>query len=127
MIQGEGGDKDRCRSAAVPVIGFPRGAGARLGRYARETGVTALGLDTQASAALARTEAPAGMPLQGNPDPRFLVCGGVAMARGARRVLDSSRTSPHIFNLGHGITPQTPPEHVGALIDLIRAEAAGAP
>jgi uroporphyrinogen decarboxylase len=67
------------------------------------------------------------MPLQGNLDPQLLVCGGAAMERGARRVLDSFRTSPHIFNLGHGITPQTPPEHVSAVIDVIRADAAAAP
>lgn len=105
----------------VPVIGFPRGAGALLGRYARETGVTALGVDTQTPARFARAEAPAGMPLQGNLDPQLLIAGGKALEDGVRHVVDSFRGSPHIFNLGHGITPQTPPENVAKLVQLIKS------
>jgi len=104
----------------VPVIGFPRGAGALFGRYARETGVTAVGVDTQTPAAFARAEAPAGMALQGNLDPQLLIVGGEALERGARRVVEAFRGSPHVFNLGHGITPQTPPEHVEALITAVK-------
>lgn len=106
----------------VPIIGFPRGAGALLGRYARETGVTALGVDTQTPAQFARDQAPAGMPLQGNLDPQLVVAGGAALETGARAVIDAFRGSPHIFNLGHGITPAATPEHVA---DLIRAVKAG--
>jgi uroporphyrinogen decarboxylase len=71
----------RLRSLGVtaPVIGFPRGAGALLGRHARETGVAALGVDTQTPAAFARKEAPACMPLQGNLDLRLLITGGAAL------------------------------------------------
>jgi uroporphyrinogen decarboxylase len=112
----------RALGVTVPVIGFPRGAGALLGRYARETGVTAVGLDTQTPAAFARAEAPEGMALQGNLDPQLLICGGAALAAGAHGVLDAFRPSPHIFNLGHGITPQTPPENLTALIDLIKGD-----
>ena len=104
----------------VPVIGFPRGAGALIGRYARETGITALGVDTMTPAAFARAEAPAGMPLQGALDPMLLVTGGPALAQGVREVLDAFRGSPHVFNLGHGITPAAKPENVAALIDLVR-------
>jgi uroporphyrinogen decarboxylase len=104
----------------APVIGFPRGAGALLGRYARETGVTALGVDTQTPAAFARAEAPAGMPLQGNLDPQMVICGGAALEAGVAQVLEAFAGSPHIFNLGHGITPQAPPEHVATLVDLVR-------
>lgn len=110
----------RALGVAVPVIGFPRGAGALLGRYARETGVTALGVDTQTPAAFARQQAPAGMPLQGNLDPQLLIAGGPALERGVRQVLDSFADSPHVFNLGHGITPQTPPEHLAALVRLVK-------
>jgi uroporphyrinogen decarboxylase len=117
-------DRLRALGVTVPVIGFPRGAGALLGRYARETGVTALGVDTQTPAAFARGQAPTGMPLQGNLDPQLLVCGGAALEEGARQVVEAFRGSPHIFNLGHGITPQTPPEHVATLIELIRARRA---
>ncbi len=110
----------RALGVAVPVIGFPRGAGALLGRYARETGVTALGVDTQTPARFARAEAPAGMALQGNLDPQLLIAGGAVLERGAAQVLAAFKDSPHIFNLGHGITPQTPPEHVAALVAQIK-------
>lgn len=104
----------------VPVIGFPRGSGALIGRYARETGVTALGVDTQTPAAFARESAPAGMPLQGNLDPQLLIAGGAALEAGARAVIEAFKGSPHIFNLGHGITPQTPPENLAALVSIIK-------
>ena len=110
----------RALGVTVPVVGFPRGAGALLGRYARETGVTALGVDTQTPAAFARAEAPKGMALQGNLDPQLLICGGEALETGARQVIEAFRASPHIFNLGHGITPQASPDHLAALIDLIK-------
>ena len=110
----------RALGVTAPVIGFPRGAGALLGRYARETGVTALGVDTQTPAAFARAQAPSGMPLQGNLDPQLLICGGEALERGTREVVAAFQGSPHIFNLGHGITPQTPPEHVTALVETLR-------
>ena len=113
-------DRVRALGVTVPIIGFPRGAGALLGRYARETGVTALGVDTQTPAAFARTAAPEGMPLQGALDPQLLICGGAALEEGARQIIDSFRPSPHIFNLGHGITPQTPPDNLAALIDFIK-------
>ncbi len=110
----------RALGVTLPIIGFPRGAGALLGRYARETGVDALGVDTQTPAAFARAEAPAGMALQGALDPQLLICGGAALEAGARHILESFRPSPHIFNLGHGITPQTPPENLSTLIDIIK-------
>jgi uroporphyrinogen decarboxylase len=112
----------RLRSLGVeaPTIGFPRGAGALIGRYIRETGVTGLGVDTQTPAAFARAEAPAGTPMQGNLDPQLLVCGGVALELGVRQVLEAFRAGPHVFNLGHGITPQASPDHVALLLDAIR-------
>jgi len=110
----------RALGVSVPVIGFPRGAGALLGRYARETGVTGLGVDTQTPAAFARREAPEGMALQGALDPQLLICGGAALEAGAHQMIEAFRPSPHIFNLGHGITPQTPPENLAALIDIIK-------
>jgi uroporphyrinogen decarboxylase len=59
-------------------------------------------------------------PVQGNLDPLLVVAGGDAMYRGIDRVLDAFRNGPHIFNLGHGIVPETPPEHVTQLIKRIR-------
>jgi uroporphyrinogen decarboxylase len=82
--------------------------------------VTALGVDTQTPAAFARQAAPEGMPLQGALDPQLLICGGAALEAGARELIETFRPSPHIFNLGHGITPQTPPENLAALIDIIK-------
>jgi uroporphyrinogen decarboxylase len=111
----------RALGVDAPVIGFPRGAGALFGRYARETGVTAAGVDTQTPAAFARAQAPAGMALQGNLDPQMLIVGGEAMEVEARRVVEAFRASPHVFNLGHGITPQTPPAHLAALVAAVKA------
>jgi len=110
----------RALGVTAPIIGFPRGSGALIGRYARETGVTALGVDTQTPAHFARREAPAGMPLQGNLDPQWLICGGEALRQEASRIVEDFRGSPHIFNLGHGITPPTPPENVAALVAALK-------
>lgn len=104
----------------APVIGFPRGAGPLIGRYARETGVSALGVDTQIPARFARKEAPAGMALQGNLDPQLLIAGGAALEDGVREVIAAFRDGPHIFNLGHGITPDTPIENVARAIEIIK-------
>jgi uroporphyrinogen decarboxylase len=104
----------------APVIGFPRGAGALVGRYARETGVNALGVDTQTPGTLARSQSPVGMAMQGNLDPEALICGGAALDQAARAVLRDFSGGPHIFNLGHGITPDTPPDHVSDLLKIIR-------
>jgi uroporphyrinogen decarboxylase len=110
----------RALGVTTPVIGFPRGAGALLGRYAHETGVTALGVDIQTPAAFARAAAPVRMPLQGNLDPQLLVAGGAALETGALQVLEAFRGGPHIFNLGHGVTPETPPENLAKLVEFIR-------
>lgn len=107
----------------VPIIGFPRGSGAQLGRYARETGVTALGVDYQTPAAFAREQAPPGMPLQGNLDPQLLVAGGKFLDQGVQHVIEAFKDGPHIFNLGHGITPQATPENVAELVRLVKGGA----
>ncbi len=101
----------------APVIGFPRGAGLALAAYAQHTGVDAIGLDTSvpSSAPLPRT-----MPCQGNLDPQLLVAGGAALERGAAEVLERFRGVPHIFNLGHGITPEAAPENVARLVELVK-------
>lgn len=105
----------------VPIIGFPRGAGAHIAAYANETGVNALGVDTQTPAEFAREVAPEGMALQGNLDPQTLVVGGEALERAARDVLIAFKGAPHIFNLGHGITPEATPENVARLVQTVKA------
>ncbi len=113
----------RALGVTAPIIGFPRGAGAHLGRYARETGVTALGVDYQTPASFARQQAPANMPLQGNLDPQLLVAGGKSLEQGVREVLAAFKGGPHIFNLGHGITPEATPENVAELVRLVKGAA----
>lgn len=107
----------------APIIGFPRGAGAQLAAYAQTTGITALGVDTQTPAPFAIEAAPKGMPLQGNLDPQCLILGGEVLEDAARDVLIAFRQTPHIFNLGHGITPEATPENVAQLIRLVKGEA----
>jgi uroporphyrinogen decarboxylase len=104
----------------VPIIGFPRGSGFQYERYAVETGIDALCLDTAMPADVARRRLPTHMPLQGNLDPVMLLIGGAPMGREVRRLRAGFAGGPHIFNLGHGVLPETPPEHVAELARLLR-------
>jgi uroporphyrinogen decarboxylase len=106
----------------IPIIGFPRLAGTMLAEYAA-TGVQAVGVDTSADPFHAARAVPATVAVQGNLDPLVLVAGGAAMTAAASTVLDAWRGRPAIFNLGHGIVPQTPPEHVAALVRHVRDAA----
>ncbi|HVZ08571.1 uroporphyrinogen decarboxylase [Rhodopila sp.] len=103
----------------VPVIGFPRLAGLMLGGYA-DTGVDGIGVDTGSDLRAAASMLPASVAVQGNLDPMALVAGGDALTAEARAVLAAARGRPFIFNLGHGIVPQTPPEHVAMLREQVR-------
>jgi uroporphyrinogen decarboxylase len=111
----------RARHPGTPIIGFPRLAGVLVGAYAARTGVDAVALDTGAELSVATGLVPATVATQGNLDPLSVVAGGEAMAAEVRGVLDGARGRPHIFNLGHGIVPQTPPAHVAALVKQVRA------
>jgi uroporphyrinogen decarboxylase len=108
------------RHPQVPVIGFPKGAGGRLAAYARETGVDAIGLDETVEPRWADAALPPGLPVQGNLDPLALVAGGEPLEMATRRILSAFEQRPHIFNLGHGILPDTPIEHVEHLLRLVR-------
>jgi uroporphyrinogen decarboxylase len=110
----------RERHPEVPVIGFPKGAGGKLPAYARETGVTAVGLDETVDPDWAAQALPDGLPVQGNLDPLALIAGGEPLERAVRRILDALATRPHIFNLGHGIQQDTPIAHVEQLIQLVK-------
>ena len=85
-----------------------QGRGGKLGAYARETGVDAIGLDETVDPAWADTELPKGMPVQGNLDPLALVAGGEPLRSSVARILKALAERPHIFNLGHGILQDTP-------------------
>ena len=107
----------------VPVIGCPRGAGGKLGAYARETGVDAIGLDETVDPTWAQRELPDRMPVQGNLDPLALIAGGLALKDAVARILDAFSGRPHIFNLGHGIQQDTPLGHVEELMALVKGGA----
>jgi uroporphyrinogen decarboxylase len=110
----------KARHGGVPVIGFPKGAGGKLPAYARETGVDAIGLDETVAPEWADSALPPGLPVQGNLDPLALIAGGKALERGVERILSSFADRPHVFNLGHGILPDTPIPHVEQLVALVR-------
>jgi uroporphyrinogen decarboxylase len=109
------------RYPGVPVIGFPRLAGSLAADYVEQTGVDGVGLDTSVEAAAIAAGLPETVAVQGNMDPIALIAGGAAMMAEALHVRDSLRGRPHVFNLGHGILPQTPPEHVAALVEAVRS------
>jgi uroporphyrinogen decarboxylase len=111
----------RQRHPQVPMVGFPRLAGLHAVAYAAQTGVNAVAFDTGAPLGTAVGPLPPGVASQGNLDPMALVAGGEALAAETRIVLEAVRGRPHIFNLGHGIVPQTPPEHVAELVRLVRS------
>jgi uroporphyrinogen decarboxylase len=109
----------RQRFPDTPVIGFPRLAGVMLGDYAA-TGVNAVGIDTSMDPMFAVRMVPPSIALQGNLDPIALLAGGAALAEQAQSILAAMKHRPFVFNLGHGILPETPPEHVAALVELVR-------
>jgi uroporphyrinogen decarboxylase len=109
------------RHPETPMIGFPKGAGGKLPAYARETGVDAIGIDETVDPVWADAVLPEGLPVQGNLDPLALIAGGEALESAARHILSSFADRPHVFNLGHGILPDTPIANVEQLIALVRS------
>ncbi|MBX9795515.1 uroporphyrinogen decarboxylase [Sphingomonas sp.] len=110
----------RARVPGAVIIGFPKGAGAKLVDYARGTGVDALGLDETLDPAWANAALPPELPVQGNLDPLALVTGGATLDAAIDRVLAAFPERPHVFNLGHGILQDTPIAHVEALVKRVR-------
>jgi uroporphyrinogen decarboxylase len=107
------------RFPAVPIIGFPRGAGLLYPRYGEATGVAAVGLDTQVPLGFARDRLQNRVVVQGNLDPIALLVGGEPLEGEVRRIRQTLSAGPFIFNLGHGVLPQTPPENVAELARLL--------
>ena len=103
----------------VPIIGFPKGAGAHYQSYRQKTGVTGLGIDWTVPLAAAKALQAVGA-VQGNLDPLRLVAGGKALSDGVDAILKTLGDGPLIFNLGHGITPETPVAHVEAMVKQVR-------
>lgn len=104
----------------APIIGFPRGAAGLLGKYARETGVDTVGLDYSVPLGFAAENIPGTTGVQGNLDPLRLVVGGSQMLGRAEEIIKAFAERPHIFNLGHGIVPETPIAHVAQLVDFVK-------
>ncbi len=109
------------RHPGVPVIGFPRLAGMYAGSYVERTGVDCVALDTGTDPARAAAAVPEGVAIQGNLDPIALLAGGDAMRGEISSILGALAGRPHIFNLGHGILPQTDPDHVAELVRFLRS------
>ena len=114
--------KLKARHPQAVVIGFPKGAGGKLPAYAREVGADAIGLDETVDPNWAHQNLPKDVPVQGNLDPLALITGGDTLDQAITRIIDAFRDRPHIFNLGHGILPDTPIAHVEALVARIRGE-----
>jgi len=113
----------RALGVTLPIIGFPRGAGGLVVDYAERTGVNAVGLDTAIPLKRISAALPKGMAVQGNLDPMRLVAGGAAMEDRVREIITALKGRPHIFNLGHGVTPETPIPHVESVLRTIRSMA----
>jgi uroporphyrinogen decarboxylase len=113
----------RAQIPTAKFIGFPRGAGSRLKRYIDAVPVDAVGLDWTIDLAFAREELQRRKPVQGNLDPVVLLVGGRSLDRSVDRIMENFKAGPFIFNLGHGVLPDTPVAHVEQLVARVRASA----
>jgi uroporphyrinogen decarboxylase len=111
----------RAKKPGAKIIGFPRGAGANLPRYVEATGADAVSLDWTAEPSLIRERVQTKVAVQGNLDPLALLAGGDALDRGVDQVLANFADGRFIFNLGHGILPETPIAHVEQMVKRVRA------
>jgi uroporphyrinogen decarboxylase len=109
----------RQRFAECPVIGFPRGAGLLYERYLRETEVSGIAIDTAVPPSFARATLQPFATVQGNLDPGLLIAGGAALEREVTQLRRALGRGPYVFNLGHGVLPQTPVENIEALARLL--------
>ena len=111
------------RHPGVPVIAFPRGAGEKYVGFAKATGADCVALDQSVSAEWAAENVQVDGCVQGNLDPRHMVTGGQALIDETKRIVQAFSKGPHIFNLGHGITPDADPDNVQLMLDTIRGGA----
>jgi uroporphyrinogen decarboxylase len=102
------------------IIGFPRGVGSNLTRYVEDIAIDAVGLDWMVDLRFARDEIQSRRPVQGNLDPLALRAGGAALDRSVAAILEALAAKPFIFNLGHGILPDTPVAHVEQMLKRVR-------
>ena len=109
----------KSRFPFCPVIGFPRGAGVLYERYVAETGIDAVALDTTVPAGYARARLQPHVAVQGNLDPVLLLAGGESLAAAVGEIRQVLGSGPYVFNLGHGVLPETPLENVAMLARLL--------
>ena len=108
----------------VPIIGFPNRAGVLYEPFARETGVDAISIDASVPCDWAARALQRNVTVQGNLDPVMLITGGKPMEEAARAICAKLNEGAFVFNLGHGVLPSTPPDHVAALVDCVRDKSA---
>lgn len=108
------------RHPEVPILGFARGADVLAAKFARSTNVDGVSCDTAMPLEFIKSQLSGKTVVQGNLDPMLLVTGGEAMKKRVSEIIETLAPNPFIFNLGHGIVPQTPPEHVAELVKLVR-------
>lgn len=110
----------KAKHPGLPVIAFPRGAGALVQGFAAATGADAVQIDASVPLGWAAHWIQQQACIQGNLDPQLLVVGGEVMREEVHRIRRALAGGPHIFNLGHGIVPEVPPQHVADLIAAVR-------
>ena len=110
----------RAEGIDLPIIGFPKGIGEGIIEYAEESNVNALAIDHMTDPIWVNDVVSKTMPIQGNLDPLSLISGGGEMLQSIDNILEAFQDRPHIFNLGHGITPPTPISNVEAMVARVR-------
>lgn len=115
--------KVRDKVPGAKIIGFPRGAGTRLGKYLAAVAVDAIGLDWMVELTFAREQVQSRCTIQGNLDPLALLVGGDTLDRSVDAILEAFTGGPFVFNLGHGVLPDTPIAHVERLVARVRGAA----
>jgi uroporphyrinogen decarboxylase len=110
----------KARHPGLPVIAFPREAGEGYIGFANATGADCVAIDNSVSPKWAAEHVQKDGCVQGNLDPKHMVTGGEALVTATHEVVEAFRNGPHIFNLGHGITPDADPENVQLMIDTVR-------
>jgi uroporphyrinogen decarboxylase len=117
-------DRVKAEASDIPIIGFPRGSGPLAERYASKTAIDAIGCDTSLPVGWIRSALQTRLPVQGNLDPVLLAAGGPRFEARVNWILETLDEGPFIFNLGHGILPETPIEHVEKLVALVKGAPA---
>ncbi|MGB2203494.1 MAG: uroporphyrinogen decarboxylase family protein, partial [Pseudooceanicola atlanticus] len=110
----------KARHPGIPVIAFPREAGERYVGFGKATGADCVALDNSVAPEWAAEHVQVDGCVQGNLASSHMVTGGDALVSETRRIVEAFRNGPHIFNLGHGITPDADPENVQLMIDTVR-------